>query len=504
MNLVQKSLIYATISTFIFGSVFNLTQATNITRWEAFEVVGNSINTPSSSQYIDLYYKDITPSDLSYQALQKLVYAGKLDNKTKNVYPNIFITRWQLYNLLAHVADKNIHSVSYLQGSDSIAQTEDLKNIDSLFWTIPIITIEKSSIKSNIDSGKLEILNDVYNTLNMNHYESEDFTSTQLIDSAIEGLAKWAMDQHTAYFPPAKNIEFQSGLEGKYEWIGAYVDMPEPWIVVIVSPISGSPAEASWIRWWDIVYSVDGRVVKKTDTLIDITALIKWPAGSKVNLEVIRDGEKIQISVIRWNIIINDIEAKTLNSSTYYIQMKMFSGSVAKQFTTVLEKLATEKNVEKIVIDLRNNPGWYLDQVVDILWHFIEIWENVAVVKYKDSTKAYISYGYDTYDFSDKEIVILINSGTASASEILAWTLKDYFPERVTIIWEKSFWKWSVQTQRYYRDGSALKYTIAKWYTWKNEKWIDWVGIEPDTQIIFDQNLWREKQIDNQLQEAIK
>jgi carboxyl-terminal processing protease len=108
------------------------------------------------------------------------------------------------------------------------------------------------------------------------------------------------------------------------------------------------------------------------------------------------------------------------------------------------------------------------------------------------------------YNFSDKEIVILINSGTASASEILAWTLKDYFPERVTIIWEKSFWKGSVQTQRYYRDGSALKYTIARWYTWKSEKWIDWIGIEPDMPLIFDQALWKEKQIDNQLQEAIK
>jgi carboxyl-terminal processing protease len=290
-----------------------------------------------------------------------------------------------------------------------------------------------------------------------------------------------------------ENRAFQSWLQWEYEWIWAYVDMPEPWVVVVVSPIAGWPAEKSGLKWWDIIYSVDWIDVWKKESLTQITTRIKWPAGTAVRLWVIRKSKKMDFVVIRDKIVLNDVTWKKLNSSTYYLQIRMFSGSIAKQFKKELEFLNTQNWIKKIVIDLRNNPGGFLDQAVDILWHFIEEGKPVAVVKYKESEQSYTSFGYNTYDFDGKKIIVLINWGTASASEILTWTLKDYYPNDVAIIWEKSFWKWSVQTQRYYKDGSALKYTIAKWYTGKTEKWIDKIGIQPDKEINYDEELFRKK-----------
>jgi carboxyl-terminal processing protease len=136
-----------------------------------------------------------------------------------------------------------------------------------------------------------------------------------------------------------------------------------------------------------------------------------------------------------------------------------------------------------------------------MLSYLVAKWENVATVKYLWYTQNIYSNWYDWINLNNYKVVILQNSGTASASEIMIWTLKDYF-KNITIIWENTYWKGSVQTVREYTDGSSLKYTVAKWFTWWSETWIDWVWIAPDIELELDVEAYQNG-TDNQLQKAI-
>jgi carboxyl-terminal processing protease len=138
-----------------------------------------------------------------------------------------------------------------------------------------------------------------------------------------------------------------------------------------------------------------------------------------------------------------------------------------------------------------------------MLSHFVPKWKNTVVVKYLDGNKNYISKGYDSIDFSKYTLVFLQNGWSASASEIMIWTLKDYYPDS-TIIWTQSYGKGSVQTIKSYRDDSSLKFTIARWFTWKFENGIDGVGIKPDVELEFDFDTFKTKKLDNQLNAALK
>jgi carboxyl-terminal processing protease len=164
--------------------------------------------------------------------------------------------------------------------------------------------------------------------------------------------------------------------------------------------------------------------------------------------------------------------------------------------------LKEQKNINKVIIDLRNNWWGYLNEVAEILSYFIKQWEITASVRYHDTENNYESRGYDLIDFSKYKIVILQNSGTASASEILIWTLKDYYPN-IDLIWENTYGKWSVQVMKNYKDWSLLKYTIAKWFTWKTKTWIDWVWIKPTIELELDLENFNKNKIDNQLEKAL-
>lgn len=137
-----------------------------------------------------------------------------------------------------------------------------------------------------------------------------------------------------------------------------------------------------------------------------------------------------------------------------------------------------------------------------MLSYFVNKWETTAVVKYHDSEKTFTSRWYDLVDFNNYKIVILQNSWTASASEILIWTLNDYFSD-IEIIGEKTYWKGSVQVMKSYTDWSLLKYTIAKWFTGKTQTWIDWIWIEPTIKLELDLEKYQKNGFDNQLDKAI-
>ena len=358
-----------------------------------------------------------------------------------------------------------------------------------------------NSWDKNINQKK-KIFLDVYKTILESHYDNENIKEEDIIYSAIQWLADWTWDKYTTYFPPSDNKDFIESLNWNYEWIWAYVDMEKPWEVIIVSPIVWWPAEKAWIMWWDIVIWVNWVKIKKDNSLKEVISWIKWPSWTDVELEVKRWEKIINIKVTRAKIIINDIEYKLMTKDAFYLQIKSFWPNVSEEFKKSLENLKGRKSVKKIIIDLRNNPWWYLEQVIDMLSYFVSEWEPTAVVKYKWSSTNYSSKGYDLIDFSKYKIIIIQNSGSASASEIMIWTIKDYYPNS-ELIWTKTYWKWSVQTIKPYLDGSTLKYTVAKWFTWKTETWIDEVWIEPTIKLELDIEKFKEDGSDNQLNKAL-
>jgi len=237
--------------------------------------------------------------------------------------------------------------------------------------------------------------------------------------------------------------------------------MATPWVIQIISPIVWSPSERAWLKGGDIISQIDDIVVTEIMPLSEAISYIKGPAGTTVDLTIQRWSKTLVITVDREKIIIKDVEFEALRSDTFYIQIKNFGTKVDAEFFNAIEELKTRKSTKKVIIDVRNNPGWYLSKVNDILWYFVEKWEPVSVVKYQKSQAVNKSKGFDTIDFSKYQLVFLQNWGTASASEILVWTVKDYYPDAI-IIGEQTFGKWSVQDVKSYVDGSSLKYTIAK------------------------------------------
>ena len=291
-----------------------------------------------------------------------------------------------------------------------------------------------------------------------------------------------------------------SSLAWDFYWIWTFVDMPEPWKFIITSPISWWPAEKAGIRWWDEVIEVDWKAVTKENSQNEIVGWIRWEEWTEVNLKIKRWTETLEIKVKREKVHMKSIETKT-NWNAFIMKINWFNEGISTEFREAIEELK-QKNIKKLIIDLRNNWGGYLDEVVTMLWYVIPKWEPVAVVKYVKDEWSYISKWQNLLDLNNYDVVFLQNSGTASASEIMIWTIKDYFPN-VKIIWEKSYWKGSVQNIKEFFDGSSLKYTTAKWFTWKTKTWIDWVWIEPTEKVELDEQKLKDFKIDTQMDRAL-
>ena len=457
---------------------------------------------PESYKYIKLNYKDIKKWGTLEDSLKVLTYLNLIKNPSANLNKDSELNAWSFYRLsekILWVEIVDTEAKEILQKRNTT--NNDLINVANSKWNKTISIDTKDD--TDVIKQKLTILNDVYDTIINWHYDKDKLDEVKVIDSAISWIALWTNDKHTVYFPTLESKSFQEILSWNYEWIWSYVDMEQPWLVRIISPISGSPSEKAWLKWWDLIMKVDGKEVTKLNSLNEVISWIKWPAGTTVLLTIKRDLEIIEIKVIREKIVIKDIESSVLNWNTYYIQIKSFWENVSDDFKTSLTKLKEQKNINKVIIDLRNNWWGYLTEVADILSYFIKQWDITASVKYQNSEQNYTSRWYDLIDFSKYKIIILQNSWTASASEILIWTLKDYYPN-IVLLWENTYGKGSVQVMKNYSDWSLLKYTIAKWFTWKTKTWIDWIWIKPDIKLELDLENFNKNKIDNQLDEALK
>ncbi len=339
--------------------------------------------------------------------------------------------------------------------------------------------VENVKIDNNLNLNKFW---EVYNTIKEDFYTDKWINKEKLVNWAIKGMVDALWDKHTEFMNNDETKKFNDVLSWDFEWIWAVVEKTWLW-VKIDRLIKWSPAKKAGIRKNDVIIEANWTKLTNLD-LFDAVNKIKWKAWTIVKLKVFRIWEKdlLNINVKREKIKVPSVESKSFTGSynnIWYIALNIFWENTSEEFKKALNKL---KNKDWIIIDLRDNWGWYLQSAVEILSNFVKSWKTLVETKYKDSSKnnKYLSINYkEPYLW---KLVVLINWNSASASEITSLSLKEN--KRAILVWTKSYWKWSVQEPFNLPDWSLLKLTIAKWYV-PNHKNIDWIWIQPDIKVNF-------------------
>ena len=329
----------------------------------------------------------------------------------------------------------------------------------------------------------------VYNWLNDEYYYQSEIDPAAtpwpdaLVDSAISGMMQQVQDDYTVYLEPVENAPLAEAMSGEYEGIGIWVDYPDGRVRVI-APMPGSPAEAAGLLPNDVITAVDG--VQLTEENDANVSMIRGPAGTTVTLTIERDGtEPFDITVERAKITTPSVVSSRVGDDGQYalIQITIFSDTTTDQLDAALEE-ALNDGVEGIVIDLRNNGGGWVDQAQKVLGRFLPVQAGPALYEDDDATTSEMDsepiIGGGPL-IEDLPVVVLVNGGTASASEIVAGALMDY--DRATLVGDTTFGKGSVQRVHDFDDGSSLRITFAQWLT-PNQHVIQEVGIEPDYAVV--------------------
>jgi carboxyl-terminal processing protease len=304
-----------------------------------------------------------------------------------------------------------------------------------------------------------------------------------LVDSAIDGMMSQVEDTYTVYLEPVENAPLAEAMSGEYEGIGIWVDYPDNRVRVI-SPMPGSPAEDAGLLPNDIIVAADGMPLSQENDAS--VSLIRGPAGTTVVLTIERNGtETFDVTVERAKITTPSVIYTRVGDQNQFahIQITIFSDTTTEQLDAALEQ-AMEDGAEGIILDLRNNGGGWVDQAQRVIGRFVPVSAGPALFEDNDA----VSSDMDSQPIlgggpliEDLPMVVLINGGTASASEIVAGALSDY--DRATLLGETSFGKGSVQRVHDFGDGSSLRITFAQWLT-PEQHVIQGVGITPDYAVI--------------------
>jgi carboxyl-terminal processing protease len=320
------------------------------------------------------------------------------------------------------------------------------------------------------------------------------------MDSAINGLLQ-SLDPYSSYMSPEIYNEMQTETSGEFGGLGIEVSM-ESGVVKVISPIDDTPASKAGIKAGDYIVKINDTQVQGK-SLTEAVELMRGPVGSSINLTIRRRGEKkaLTFNIIREIIQIKSVKSDLLEKNIGYIRLTSFNENSGKQIEREINKLEKDKKVKAYILDLRNNPGGLLSQAIRISDFFLEDGEIVSTKSRKTSEnrKWFAKKGDLT---NGKTLVVLINYGSASASEIVAGALKDH--KRAILIGENSFGKGSVQSIIPLKNEGAIRITVAKYYL-PSGKSISQVGVSPDIEVDEDSDDFLIKtETDNQLNYAIK
>jgi carboxyl-terminal processing protease len=356
--------------------------------------------------------------------------------------------------------------------------------------------------KNKVDFVNVKKYREVYNLLRKYFYEEVD--ENVLLEGSIAGMANSLQDPYTVYFTKDQMALFMERSRGSYVGIGVTVNMPEDGILTVVEPFEDSPAIEAGIKMGDKIVKVDGEDVTTIRDSDMIVSMIKGEENTTVEITVYRPSEEryIDFEITRKTIKIVNVTSEMLQNNIGYIRISMFDGECAHYFGMHLNQLL-DKGMEGLIIDVRDNPGGDLNEVVAIADRLVP---EGLIVYMEDRAGNRMEKTSDKTELN-KPIAILINEYSASASEILAGAVKDH--KKGTLVGQKTFGKGLVQNVVELDDGSGLKLTTATYFTPAGIN-IHKKGIEPDIKVELDEESrllpvsQLPKEEDKQLQEAIK
>ena len=347
---------------------------------------------------------------------------------------------------------------------------------------------------------KIDLFGEVLENIKKEYVDEVD--QVEIMDSAINGVLQ-SLDPYSAYMSPELFKEMQTDTRGEFGGLGIEIGM-ESGVIKVISPIDDTPAAKAGIKAGDYIVKIGGEQVQGK-SLIEAVKLMRGPVGTYVDLTVMRKKIKkpLEFRIVRQIIEVRSVSSKTIGKKKDlgYIRLKSFNENSDKQFLESVKNLEKKFKVKGYVLDLRNNPGGLLTQAINITDFFLEDGEIVSTKGRKVSeTRKFFARKGD--EIKGKPIIVLINNGSASASEIFAGALKDH--KRAIIVGENSFGKGSVQSIIPLGNGGGMRLTISKYYL-PSGKSISEVGVTPDILVEEESNNFQiNSDKDNQLNYAIK
>jgi len=364
-------------------------------------------------------------------------------------------------------------------GKKNTSENSPIENITSFMeeFSNPSDLL-KNTTKSQSDEIDFSIFWKVWDEVSEKHISNGDLDTQAMVYGAIRGMVKAVDDPYTSYMDPEESEEFATGMEGSFEGIGAELGIRDN-ILTVIAPISGMPAEEAGLRAGDKIIKINDEMT--ADISIDeAVKKIRGPKGTPVRLTVIsiEAVESREVEIIRDTIDLKSVSYEQKWGNIAYIRISSFTEDTADEFNKEITKVIADNN-KGIVIDLRNNPGGFLNVAIEMASRFIPRGEVVVQEQHrKGNVENFKSIGGNV--FSETPVVVLINEGSASASEILAGALRDVNGSK--LVGKKSFGKGSVQQLEAFADGSSLKVTIAKWLTPSGQS-INETGLEVDKEV---------------------
>ena len=374
-----------------------------------------------------------------------------------------------------------------------------MKKFFLIFFILNSLVFINYSTSSETDIyKKIDLFGEVLEKINEEYVD--EINQSQSMDSAIDGLLQ-SLDPYSAYMSPEIFEEMQTETSGEFGGLGIEVSM-ESGLVKVISPIDDTPASRAGIKAGDYIVKIENTQVQGK-TLNEAVDLMRGPVGSSIELTVRRRGVKkaITFNIIREIIKIQSVKADLLDNDIGYIRLTSFNENSSDQIEEKIKDLEKNQNIKAYILDLRNNPGGLLSQAISISDFFLDNGEIVSTKSRKSSeNRKWFAKKGDL--IKGKTLVVLINYGSASASEIVAGALKDH--KRAIVLGENSFGKGSVQSIIPLKNKGAIRLTVAKYYL-PSGKSISEVGVSPDIEINEEGDKFKIKsETDNQLNYTIK
>ncbi len=347
---------------------------------------------------------------------------------------------------------------------------------------------------------KIDLFGEVLEKIKKDYVD--EVNQSEIMDSAINGVLQ-SLDPYSAYMSPELFKEMQTDTRGEFGGLGIEIGM-ESGVVKVISPIDDTPAAKAGIKAGDYIVKIGGEQVQGK-SLMEAVKLMRGPVGTSIKLTIRRKNVKksMEFEITRKIIEVKSVSSDILgkNKNLGYIRLKSFNENSDKQFLNIVKKFEKNSKIEGYILDLRNNPGGLLTQAINITDFFLDDGEIVST-KGRDVSETRKFFARKGDEVKGKPIIVLINNGSASASEIFAGALKDH--KRAIILGENSYGKGSVQSIIPLRNGGGMRLTISKYYLPSGSS-ISEVGVTPDILVEeADANFEISSDTDNQLNYALK